>query len=214
MNFREILVKKWGILLTVGLLFASISFVVFLATEKNFKSEIKFLIVQEQGGTQDYYSIAKSSEYIGKVLGEAVHSELFIDEVVKTGKVDEEFLPFDKKERLKEWARIVKISRNSQLGVIDINVFDNSSKYDLKITEAISEVLVTKNTLFHGGKENIDIRVLSGPILEKNPTVLEIVLVSFGGFLLGFLASFSFLIYKIEREKDDYEESLRFIEQR
>ena len=198
----EIIQSRLGTIVLGGFLVAALAFATLLIAEKNFQTKTSFLIVQHQSDSLDYYSLSKSAEYIGKVLGEALHSELFIDEVIKTGKVSPEFLPFDKKDRLEEWDRVVKISRNSQLGIIEVNVFNNNSKEALKVTEAIGEVLTTKNTLFHGGKENIDIRVLSGPILDKNPSVLEVILVSLGGFLLGFMVVISYMIYKNDNENE------------
>ena len=202
MNFQLILKKRRGVLVTIGFLFAALSFVGFLAMEKNFKSEIKFLIVQEQSGAQDYYSLSKSAEYLGKIMGEAIHSELFIEEVIKTGKVDEEFLPFDKKERMKEWARVVKVGGNYQLGTIEVSVYSNSSREIQGLSEAIISVLTEKNNLFRGGDQSIQVRVLSGPIMEKNPTLANITLIVLGGFSLGVLISVLWLYYSWQGERN------------
>ena len=179
----------------MGLLFAALSFVGFLALEKNFKSEIKFLIVQEQAGSQDYYSLSKSAEYLGKIMGEAIHSELFIQEVLKSEKVNDEFLPFDKKERMKEWAKMVKVSKNYQLGTIETTIYSDGSKEIQGLSEAIIEVLTQKNSLFRSGSQGIEVRVLSGPIIEKNPTIANIALIMLAGFLLGVLVSILWVYY-------------------
>lgn len=216
MNFQEIVSKKWGMLVTVGFLFSAVAFAGFLMLEKNFKSEVKFLIVQEQAGAQDYYSLSKSAEYLGKIMGEAIHSELFIEEVIKTGKVNEEFLPFDKKERMKEWARMVKVSGNYQLGTIEVSIYSNSSREIVGLSEAIISVLTEKNNLFRGGSQSIQVRVLSGPIVEKNPTFANIALIMLGGFLLGVSISVLWLYYLMQSfttvSSDDYFKSLDKIE--
>jgi hypothetical protein len=77
-------------------------------------------------------------------------------------------------------------------------------------------MMVTKNYLFRG-KVNLDVRVLSGPITEKNPSLSEIALVIFGGFLLGILFRIFYLYFSYGyffagiREEDEYLGSLEQI---
>ena len=126
MQFNQILplirLKLAGIIM-FGLLVAAFSFLALVVKEKNFKVNTAYLIVQNQGLNEDYYTLSKSAEYVGKVLGEGIYSELFIDEVLKTGKVNPEFLPFDKKEKMKEWGKNVEVRRNPDLGIMSIEVF-------------------------------------------------------------------------------------------
>lgn len=191
--------RKAGAMLLFGLLIAALSFLFLVVTEKNFKVSTDLLIVQNQTGSQDFYSLSKSAEYIGKVMNEAVYSELFIDEIIKTKKVGEDFLPLNKKERLKKWSEIVRVSRNSELGIIKIEVLGNDQKEALDISNGIIEIFTTKNYLFRG-EGSLDVRVLSGPIVEKNPSFFNIVLAMAGGFLLGILISFVAIYYRWESE--------------
>lgn len=168
-----------------GLLLAAVSFSFLMFSEKKYKVNADFLVVQNTAGSQDMYTLAKSAEYMGKVLNEAVYSELFVDAVFKTGKVNSEFLPFDKKEKLKQWAKIVKVNRNGDLGIISVQSFDNDPRQAMAISNAIAEVLTTKNNLFRGEGQNIEVRILSGPVMEKNPAPADIALAMIGGFLFG-----------------------------
>lgn len=186
-----------------GLFLSSISFLFLVLNEKNFKVNSDFLIVQNANASQDAYSLSKSAEYFGKVLSESVYSELFINEVVKTGKVNAEFLPFDKKEKIKTWSKIVSASQNSNLGIINIKVFDNNQKQAIAISEGVSEVLTTKNNLFRGEGQNIEVKILSGPIIEKNPSILNIMAIILGGFLFGFLLSAVLVYYKSQQNKSE-----------
>ena len=199
-NFLLLMKKNIGFIALGGILLGSLSFLFLVINEKNFKVQTDFLIVQNQNEGQDYYTLSKSAEYLGNVLGESVYSELFVDEIVKTGKVDSEFLPFDKKERMKEWSKMVNVNRNPQLGMITVSVLNNNQKTASDISDGIAEVLTKKNYLFRGNGQDIEVRILTGPIVEKNPSFLNLFLVIVGGFLIGAILSIAWLYYKNEED--------------
>lgn len=194
-QFFVLIRLKFGTMMLFGFLFAAMSFFGLMIFEKPFQSSMDFLVVQTNSQTQDFYTQFKSSEYLGKVLSEAVYSERFIDAVVETGKVTDEFLPFDKKDRLKTWGEMVSVKKNLELGIISVTVKNDRERDTVRIMNGISEVLTQKNSLFRGGDEkSVEIRIMSGPINEQNPTlgaILKTVAVSFAaGFLLtGFWAA-------------------------
>jgi len=216
--------EKLGAIILMGVLAASLSFLTLVASQKNFKAGTDFLIIQNQTESQDFYSLFKSAEYVRDVLSESVYSELFINEVIKTEKVNGEFLPFDKRKRLKEWNKIVKVKSGSQPGIISVEVLGNNRKEVLNISESIIEVMITKNQIFRG-EGNLEVKVLSGPIIEKNPGLNDIIMIVIGGFALGFLISLISIYYKEERdsrlyrssidkerEDEEYRESLKYLE--
>src|SRR3989344_1591115 len=171
MNSRQLfalLRAKFGSMLVLGLFLAAISFVGLIFFEKPYQSSMDFLVVQTNGQTKDFYTQFKSSEYLGKVLSEAIFSERFINAVVETGKVNTEFLPFDKKDRLKTWSQTVFVKNNLELGIISVT------------------------------EKSVDIRILSGPILERNPTTSEIFKVVLGGFFAGLFLTGVWLIVRNE----------------
>ena len=179
---------KWGLIFLSGLLCAAVAFLVLVFSSKNFKAETDFLVVQNQsaGSNQDFYSLFKSTEYLGKVLSESIYSERFIEAVGATGKVDINTLPTDKKDRLETWGKMVTVQQNVEAGIIKVQVMDNDQRMVLKTSQAIQDVLTQQNMLFRGGDEkSVEIRVLSGPIVERNPSVKKIALVALAGFFLG-----------------------------
>ena len=117
--------KKTGSILLFGVLVAAVSFSALIFKEKNFKVSTDYLITQNQTGSQDFYTLSKSAQYVGKILNEGIYSELFINEVTKTGKVNPEFLPFDKKAELTQWGNTVQVNLNPDLGILSVQVFDN-----------------------------------------------------------------------------------------
>lgn len=193
-QFLGLVRTKYLALLLAGILMGSLSFMFVVIKEKNFRVNSEYLIVQDvKTGPQDFASVSRSVQYISKVMGEAIYSELFIDEVVKTGKMDSEHLPFNKKDRLDEWSKIIKVDRDTDLGLIRITVLDNDQQTALDISQGVQEVLTTRNFLFRGSGQDVDFRVLSGPIVEKNPTLPNVLLSIVSGFMLGSLISLGFL---------------------
>lgn len=195
----EIAREKAGTLVLSGLLLAALGFVSLFFFGARYEVRTDFLVSQEEAGTKDYYTLARSSEYMGKLLGEVVYSERFIAAVVDTGRVNSEFLPFDKNVRLKEWQRMVKVRRELDLGIIKVTVLGDNVKDAQKVSQAISQVLSEKNGQFLGtGDKNISVSILSGPIAERNPSLKEIVSVMAGGFIFGILLAMLFFFARSE----------------
>jgi capsular polysaccharide biosynthesis protein len=188
--------SKIGTLVLWGLLFGVVGFFGLLMTEKPFQTKMDFLVVQANASSQDFYSLFKSSEYLGKVLSEAVYSERFINALVETGKVNKEFLPFDKGDRLATWSKMVKVEKNLELGILSVTVSGERERDVARIMDGIAQVLTEKNALFRGGDEkSVEIRILSGPIVSENPDIAKIVKVVVAAFLAGvFLAAFSVIV--------------------
>jgi capsular polysaccharide biosynthesis protein len=199
-DIKRLLKSKFWTMFLFGLLIATIAFFVTILTLPYYKSSSDFLVVQTSQNNQDFYTQFKSSEYLGKVLGEAVYSESFINAVIGTGKVSGESLPFDKKTRLDQWKKMVIVKKNLELGVIQISVAGDDPKEVNKIMEGISDVLINQNTLFRGGNpDSVQIRILSGPILEKTPTMLTLIKILGTSFVVGFLFSLLYFFGKSEK---------------
>ncbi len=201
-DLKRLFAAKFWTMFLFGLLVATIAFFVTIFTLPYYQSSSDFLVVQTSQDTQDFYTQFKSSEYLGKILGEAVYSESFINAVIATGKVSGENLPFDKKSRLDEWKKMVKVKKNLELGVIQIAVAGNDPREVTKIMEGVSDVLINQNTLFRGGNpDSVQIRVLSGPILEKTPSMVTLIKILVTSFVSGFLLSLLYFFGKSEKNR-------------
>jgi len=215
--FLRLLKKKAGFIILFGLIVALLSFYALIFSQKRYEASTDYLIVQDQMGTQDFYSLSKSAEYLGGVLSEALYSSVFIEEMKSTNKIDAAYFSYDEREALKKWKRAVKVERSPSLGIMKIKVYDNNRDTSVAISEAISEIMVTKNYLFRG-KVNLDVRVLSGPIVEKNPSLAEIAVVVFGGLVLGCVLGVVYFYFKmlnlfgVKTGDEEYLNSLREIE--
>lgn len=186
LSMAQLFGQKKGTLVLAGIFVATMAFFLTTLFSPRFQVTTDFLIAQTNTTSSDFYTLFKSSEYIGRVLSESMASERFIDAVIGTGKVSKEFLPLEKSERLKTWRHMVSTRSNAELGLLSVAVEANSDREATKVMQAINEVLITKNVEFRGGDEKaIEMRILSGPITERNPSPKELLLIIVAGFLVG-----------------------------
>lgn len=199
LNFFTAVRRKMSIIVLFGLLCGALSFLFLNLSQEAFKVRTDFFITQNNPNSQDFYAMSRSNEYIGKILSEAIYSERFIDAAIETGKINGSSLPVNKKEKLDQWSKSVSITKNLELGMISVTVFNKSQIEAVNISQAIAQVLIERNSLFRGGDEkSVDIRIFSGPIVESNPSTMQFVAVSVGGLLFGVLFALMYVFAKTE----------------
>lgn len=182
---RKLLLMSWKSMFFTGFIFASLAFIALLFTQKNFQARTDFLVVQNQG-SQDFYSLSRSNEYLSNVLGEAIYSELFISEALKTGIISDSLLPRGRQDRLDVWGNMIQVERNFQKNALSVVVYHDSNNDAINISKSIAEVLTKHNALFRSGADNaVELRIMSGPISRSNPSVADILLTVFAGFAAG-----------------------------
>lgn len=185
-NVLALLWEKKGSVFLFGVFVAAAVFFTETAVSPRYAVRTDFMVVQSSG-SQDFYTLFKSSEYLSKVLSESLYSERFINAVIETGKVSAQgFLPTNKKDRLTAWRSMVVVEKNIELGMLAVTVKSDTEKEASKTMEAISDVLINRNQEFRGGDvKAVEIRVLSGPIGDRNPNPKELMVLSLIGFLAG-----------------------------
>jgi capsular polysaccharide biosynthesis protein len=175
-----------GIALGIALAFAAVALM--FATQAKYRADADFLIVQTGSEGKDFYTLFKSSEYLGNVLSNAVGSERFIDAVIETGALNAKSLPADKGDRLKAWKDMVSVKKNLELGVLSVEVKAANERDAARVASGVAQVLIEKNSLFRSGDEKgVEIRTLSGPIIEYNLGSTKLGAAAAAGFLAGFL---------------------------
>jgi len=196
-DVAKVLGRRVVSIVMTGVMVALFALGTLILVQPKYSSSMDFLLVQANTNGQDFYSAFKSAEYLGKVLSQAIYSERFITAVIESGKMDDRFLPANKKERLDEWANIITVRNNLELGIISVSVDGQSDRDAARIMSGVAEVLTQKNALFRSGDEkSVEVRVLSGPILEIQPTFQKLLLVAFTGFLSGLFLMSSVVILR------------------
>jgi capsular polysaccharide biosynthesis protein len=185
-TFMQELWRKRFSILVWGVFVMAVIFPIFIFSQDKYEATTDFLVIQNQGASQDMYMLSRSNEYITSVLSEAVYSELFLSEVTRTGLVEESAFPADRQERLDIWKKSVGISKNFQGNILTIKVKGDTKPELQHLSDAIVEVLMKKNNLFRSGSpESVEVKVLSGPLIDRNPSLGLLIVVLVNGFLLG-----------------------------
>ncbi len=186
-----------------GLMVAILVVLLLFLLNPKFQVQMDFLVSQEDVSSKDYYTLARSSEYIGKILSEVSRSERFIDALVETGKVNSEFLPFDKKQRVNTWQSMMKMTEQSDLGILHVIVQSDDQRMAQRVAQAVAQVMIEKNGVLLGaGDKNIPMSILSGPTIENNPSTKEIMLAAVSGFVFGVLLAIFQIFFKQEVFRD------------
>lgn len=168
---------------------------VFLANDYSVQTD--YLVIQGSADKQDFYTLSKSVEYSGNILKEAIASDLFFSEAANTKYFDASVFPSDELEKLKEWRKSIKVTQRSGAGILEVTVKRRTQSEALGIARAVSDVLIQKNNLFRSGTpESLTIKTISGPIVEQNPTIKQLITGSVAGFILGVAL---FLLWKLSR---------------
>lgn len=197
--FSHAVRSRVGLIAATSVFVSVVSLFFLVMSQDAFKVRTDFFVTQNNPNSQDFYAMSRSSEYIGKVLSESIYSERFIDAVIETGKISASSFPLSKKDRLDQWSEEVNVKKNLDLGMIQVDVFGNDQKEVVRTSQAIADVLIQKNNLFRGGDEkSVDVRILSGPIVESNPSMIQLILVAVGGFLFGGLLCLLFIFVRTE----------------
>jgi len=195
--------------LLAGMLLAAFSFLALVMTQKNFRSSADILVSQNAPGVTDYYNLSQSANYLTTVLSQSVYSEKFLEDVIATGKVSGDIVSGDNAARLKSWQKLVRVKTNPNIGIMTVEVFGDTQYQTDQLAAAVLDVLSNQNSFFLGQEKNVDVRALSGPITQKNPTGTQIALAVVGGFAAGALLFILFVIYREEifTAKEEKEEA-------
>jgi len=200
MNLREtiklIYQKKW-LIFWMTVLGAVLFFDLMVIQEPQYKAGSRILVVQKQALGQDIYTISKSAQYLTKILKEGIYSDTFFEEVISSPyQIEASDFSELSKERRKEWEKIVSISIIRDLGVMEINVSYPQKEKAEQINWAIVDVLERNHQFYHGGGNNIEIKILDKPLVSENPISVNLFIGTILGGLLGFLIGISWILRK------------------
>lgn len=181
-----VFVRKYtSLALLVGVLCAVAAFVVIMMSAPRTLARMDFLIVQNTQ-TTDFYALFKSSEFLSEMLVDAVHTEAFIERVQQTPAGQVLTLPTDAQKQLEAWGKMVEVSQRHKLGRLEVVVYGNDAQRTRMIANGVADVLIQQNLAFRGGKaEDMEVRMLTGPVMEENPSMRSLVALCGLSFVFG-----------------------------
>jgi capsular polysaccharide biosynthesis protein len=193
MGYSQILAiirQKMGIMFLVGLLLAAVTFWGIMLISPKYQSNFDVLVIQNQEGFVDSYTLAKSTEHFSKLLSESIYTETFLTKAVEGYPDLSKILPIDRENRMKAWGKMVRTSLNMELGMIHIKILANDKNQAENISKTVAGVLASNNNLFISENQKIEVRMINAPVIKNNPGIAMLALSSGASFLVGLLLVF------------------------
>jgi hypothetical protein len=162
----------------MGLLASAIVFASSVFLMRPFVASTSYQLIQTGAETKDYYTSFKSSEYLGRVLTEALASGSYIQAVTETGGIPDDYLPGDTKKALATWQEQVTVNTDRiDLGVLEIRVYGKTREEVTQVSTGVQKVLIEQNEKFRAGaKEDLNVRVFTNTLVEANPSVTKLII--------------------------------------
>ncbi|OPL12013.1 MAG: hypothetical protein AVO34_02025 [Firmicutes bacterium ML8_F2] len=206
MNYREtikiIYRKKW-LVFWLTVLGAVLAFDLAVIQTPEYKSVSKVLIIQKQTSGQDIYSVSKSAQYLSQIMKEIIYSDSFFEKTIESSnKVDFGDFSEQHKKRQKQWERTVKVNIVRDLGMIEINVFHPEQKKAEQINSAIADTLEQEHRFYHGGGQNVELRILDKSLVSQKPVTLDLWTITVLGALIGLFVGSGIALRKGLKHKD------------
>jgi capsular polysaccharide biosynthesis protein len=201
--------KHWLVILIVVILAAAFSFGISLIQTPKYRASVKVLIIQKQANRMDAYTASRSAQAIGEVLSKVVYTSSFFDQVMQTGfKINKEQFSKDIEKKKKEWKEMISARVIDEAGTVQVDVFHKDQKQAEQIAYAITYVMVASGSQYHGGGEQIEIKMIDVPTVSKKPVKPNVLQNTLGGFILGFLAATSGVILFTSRREEEIKEQI------
>jgi capsular polysaccharide biosynthesis protein len=187
LQYSKIFKKNWELVALIVGVAVVLALIVSLLQPFQYAANTKILIIQKQDKNLDAYTATKSAERIGKNLVNVLYTSSFYNEVIESSEDISNHFPADGQERRKAWKKNVKADVIPETGILEINVYDMDKAYATQLVKAISYVLVSKGSDYHGGGTDVEIKIVDDVLLSKYPVRPNIALNAVLALVIGFL---------------------------
>lgn len=183
------------ILSTVGLM--ALVFFLTMLQPLNYASTTEVMVIQKQLTETDSYLSAKAAEKIAGSLAQVVYSTSFYDKVEASGFVDLSALTaLEEQEKREQWGELVGAEVMPNTGIIQVTAYNPDQQEAENLSAAVAYVLATQAADYHGGGENIQVKVINTPLTSKYPVKPNILVNLTLAMLVGLMSSLMFLFLK------------------
>lgn len=193
-ELTQFLKKKWQILTAIVLVFVIIGVIASLAQPRKYRSEQRFLFVQQFDQDVDPYAASRSTEYLTNLMAEVMYSQLFFDQVVKSSiTIDQSAFPLEAKDRQKAWKKTLRTNSHGDTGILDVTVYSKDRYQAEQISLAIAQVLKNNHGQFHSRGNSVAVQTIDSAITSLRPVQPNIPLNLGAGAVLGLILGLAFI---------------------
>lgn len=201
-EFKQLIKRKKATIFSLTFLLVILVVIISLVGGLKYSAKAKVLVIQDVGKT-DAFTVSRSNEYLGNLLSQIVYSGSFFNLVLNNNqyKIDQNYFNIAYNERLKLWQKTVSTRTISDTGIIEINVFHSNPDQARLIALAINDVLMTKNSNYHGSAD-VKVSILDQPLVSNYPDKPNLIFNSLFALLIGLLLSLIFIYLYPEKDYD------------
>jgi len=210
-DFATLISKKKMTIFLIVIIFLILALILTIIQPFKYGSSAQILIIQNSVNP-DPYSASKSTEYLSNILAEVTYSNSFFENVLNSGYfIDKSYFGQSVKDQMKIWDKTISAKAVNNSGIISINVYHKDRAQAELIARAAVYTLQTKHNLYHGGGDNVAMKVIDEPITSNYPVKPNLIL-NFGlALVLGFIFA-GVYIYLFPEEKYNIGPAPKFFE--
>ena len=184
--------KNWHNIVTITLLSCFAALIFTVAQPLKYRSSMNLLVIQEGKESLDYYTASKSTQYLSDILAQVIYSTSFYDNVMNSGyKISNTFSESEQK-RKKQWQKTIETKVLKDTGIISINAYSTKRDQAEQIVQAVSHVIKTKHSIYHGSGNMVKVSIIDKPITSNWPVRPNLFSNLAIAIILGFFGSLWF----------------------
>lgn len=190
-----------AILIITTILFTVAGFAVSKAQIPQYKSTVQLLIIQKYSENFDAYTAQRSAETLAESLSKIIYTSSFREQALKAPFQINDNFSQDPKERKDEWKKSIG-ARIVNPGNIEISVYQQDAKQAEQLAYGIAYIMVTKGADYHGGAQQVEIKMIEKPLTSQTPVKPNTLLNTILGFVLGILTSLGIIFLLPEKKAE------------
>lgn len=197
--------KYWYLFLLLVVIISASSFGISVVQVPEYKSEVKLLVIQNQGQRLDAYTAARSAQTIGEIISKMVYTSSFFDRVLTSKFEIEDDFGSDPEDRREKWEDRVKIRLSDETGSVQLGVYHEDRKQAEQIAFSIAHTMINYGEHYHGGGSQIEIKMVDLPITSDKTVRPNILINTVAGFGLGVLLSLVIIVLMSPKKVEEKE---------
>lgn len=184
------------------IIFLTLTVILSLIQSFKYGASSQVLMIQNFSNPNPYLT-SKSTEYLSNILAKVIYSNSFFTNALNSGYfIDKNYFGPTVKAQMKNWKKTISAKAVNDSGIISLNVYHTDRSQAELITRAVIYTLQTKHGLYHGGADNVSIKIIDEPIISAYPVKPNLILNFSLALILGLIFSLVY-IYLFPEEKYD-----------
>lgn len=184
LTLAQFIKQNLHVLLIYIVIFIIIALALSLLTPIEYATTSQVLIIHKLAPNLDAYSAGRASEKLAQDLVKIISTTSFIAALAESQKINiDTLLKGDEWQKRDEWHN--KVSSTVNGSILEITTYDTDPQKAIFINNAIIRTLLIKGEDFHGGGQEIKLKMINAPLSSRSPVRPNFILNIILGIILG-----------------------------